>query len=333
MAFGIDMWSVTYIPNWERADKEFNSIKQPRGKAWRADERPLRDNRAHHLRMVRRADESYDLMLYRHTLLRYFKPEGERRVVEVFMPWTGRGNFNFIHRMGWGFGSTHAALRHEHPVWLHPYPSNEHEHLAAHLVLKGDKIDTTQSWQLQSYRWHYFDNNANKEKQAVMRERLCGLVLTLQLLQDSHEPEFDRMYDPLRTYRYKAPKNAFSLAGLSQLRSYAYGYTDNVASETVEQMVEWFKLTRNVRHTTSPKRDAEKLTDRQIEDYLLKLMPIEATLRERVKVPVRMWRSGGNRPSPRQYFRSRADMQKEQELLEGYNRNLSEGAVSAVDSQ
>lgn len=85
MGFAINTRNMHYIANYREADKFFNTTPQPRGKRWSSDERPLRDNRSHHLRMVtghQHGVKYYDLFLYQTPLIRYYQPneQGEQAV-------------------------------------------------------------------------------------------------------------------------------------------------------------------------------------------------------------------------------------------------------------
>lgn len=309
---GVNMTNMVQLNSWAAANKHFSMTSKPRSKKWTEDERPLDCVRKHHLRLVRRDDASYDLVLYSTTMIRYFKPEGEVSVVDIFMPWGGNANWNYIWRHGWGWGSKHAALRYDEPVWLHPYPSRESDHHSAHLVLKRGKIDTTQSWQLQAWRYRYLDSEQYKETQAFVTDRMAGLALMLELAQEKYEPQYDRKFSPLRSWYYRShnPRSQLGDAALKNLREYAFGRTDELSESTTECFVDWYKRKLDVRYTMARKNYMEPWTLKQIEEHIFDLLRDTHEERKWVKVPIRMWRSGGNRPSQKQYFRTRAEAQQ-----------------------
>jgi hypothetical protein len=318
--FQINFRSV-YVPkSWEKAHSHFNDTpRQRRGGNWQDNERPLRDSRAHHLRMVKRDDEAYDLMLYRHTMIRYYKPTATHCTVDVFMPWAGTSNWSYIWHAGFGWGSTLHALRHEQPVWLHPYPSSEPESLSAHLVFRlkdgARYLDTTQSWQLQQYRYKYTDPE-RKARDAFARDRIQSLVMLLAIAQNTYTPEYNTDYRmPIRWYyRNEAPSRQISSAGVRSLIAYATGASEELTGEAAEGMTKWFKRTLDVRYTKWSNNELTRMSDKQIEDGLMRLLATKENS-ERVKVPMKMWRSGGNRPSRKQYFQTRAEAEKAKATL------------------
>jgi hypothetical protein len=310
--YSIDFRNI-YIPKrWESAHRNFNETPQPRrGGNWEDNERPLRDRRAHHLRIVRNDDESYDLMLYRHTMLRYHKPTTTHCTVDVFVPWAGISNWAYLRQAGFGWGSTLHALRHDHPVWLHPYPSSEPESQSAHLVFKlmpngAHYLDTTKSWQLQAYRYKYVDPE-RKTKDAFMRDRVKALVLLLAIAQNNYKPEYNQDYRmPIRWYG-DAPAAQFKGDALRVLNNYACGLTNELTPAAATGMTKWFERTLDVRCTA---QKDEPMTDAQIENALVGVIKRKQPSEARIKVPVKMWRSGGNRPSRNQFFHTRAEAEK-----------------------
>lgn len=81
------MFSATHklesMHNWAAADYYFRTTYKRTSGSWRDNERPLGTDRAHHYRVVRNSDESYDLVLYQTPMVRYFKPTGGETVVWV----------------------------------------------------------------------------------------------------------------------------------------------------------------------------------------------------------------------------------------------------------
>jgi hypothetical protein len=309
--YGIDFRTVFVPTSWASADNHFNEERQLRGVLWQENERPLRDKRAHHLRVVRNDDASYDLMLYQHTMVRYHKPTPTHFTVDVFMPWGGRANWSYIWQAGYGWGSTLRALRHEDKVWLHPYPSSEPEAQSAHLVFRADRmLDTTQSWQLQAFRYKYVDPE-RKNRDGFARERIRSLVILLAIAQNTYTPEYNRDYRlPIKHYdRHLRARAQINSEGLRSLRAYAAGQTEELLPSAAEGMTNWFKRTLDVRMSSDKfLHDEHQLSDQQIEDGLMRLMKgSNPGSEERVKVPVKMWRSGGNRPSRSQFFQTRAE--------------------------
>lgn len=85
MGFAIQTHNMNNIRNYKEADNYFNTTPQPRSKRWESDERPLRDVRSTHLRMVTGFEKGlryYDLFLYQTPLVRYYQPNerGEEAV-------------------------------------------------------------------------------------------------------------------------------------------------------------------------------------------------------------------------------------------------------------
>jgi hypothetical protein len=320
--FQIDFRSVYMPKTWEKAHALFNDERPLRGPTWQENERPLRDKRAHHLRVVKRADESYDLMLYRHTMIRYHKPTPTHFVVDVFMPWAGNSNWSYIWHAGFGWGSKLPALRHEHPVWLHPYPSSEPEGQSAHLVFKykglGRYLDTTKSWQLQAYRYKYTDPE-RKNKDAFARDRIKSLVMLLAIAQNTYVPEYNTDYRlPIKWFNRQMRASAqISSVGLRSLVAYATSASEELTPDAAEGMTKWFTRTLDVRYTMADAANPDiRLTDKQIEDGLMRLMaPKNPASQQRVKVPTKMWRSGGNRPSRTQFFQTRAEAENAKAAL------------------
>jgi hypothetical protein len=317
--FQIDFRSVYMPKTWEKAHALFNDSPQYLRGDWKANERPLRDKRAHHLRVVKRPDESYDLMLYSHTMIRYHKPTPTHCEVDLFMPWAGVSNWAFLWHAGFGWGSKLPALRHEHTVWLHPYPSSENESQSAHLVFKykglGRFLDTTKSWQLQAYRYKYVDPE-RKALDTLMRDRLQSLVMLLAIAQNNYTPEYNSDYRmPIKWYdRDKAPSRQIAASGVRSLIAYATGKSDELTAEAAEGMTKWFTRTLDVRYTKWSNDELTRMSDDQIEDALMRLLAVKQNS-QRVKVPVKMWRSGGNRPSRKQYFQTRAEAEKAKAAL------------------
>jgi hypothetical protein len=67
--------SITITGGYPAAVRHFEATKLPRGTKWGEDERPLYNTRSHHYRLVRGEDGAYyDVMLYRTTMLRMWKP-------------------------------------------------------------------------------------------------------------------------------------------------------------------------------------------------------------------------------------------------------------------
>lgn len=328
--FGIDWRTVATPGSWEVADARFRKLDKPRGVLWQDNERPLRDARAHHLRLVKRADESYDVVLYRHTMVRYHKPQGNTHVVDVFMPWSGKSNWACIWECGYGWGSTLHAMRHKQPVWLHPYPSSEPDGWAAHLVFKRKArreawlLDTTQSWQLQSYRYKYIDPTRTA-KQTAIKERMRSLTLLLAITQTNYVPEYDTDFN--KTFQSKhadlspkmqlGPSYDVRRKVLSNLRQYAAGKCEELLPETGAGLVAWFKRVLDTRYSKDTSTSAVyQMTDHEIEAALVRLLEANNQGQyERVKVPVKMWRSGGNRPSRTRSFQTRAEAEKATEVL------------------
>jgi hypothetical protein len=77
MGWQIHTWSMSAPSNWQEAKRYFDGVQQPRGRAWGENERPLRDNRAHHLRVEKNSDDSYSMILYRTAMVRFCPPDAD----------------------------------------------------------------------------------------------------------------------------------------------------------------------------------------------------------------------------------------------------------------
>jgi hypothetical protein len=97
------------VRTFEAAKSFFEKTKQPRGKYWDADERPLYNNRSHHYRLVRGPDgEYFEPTLYRTAMARFYAPNehGQRVVRYAGYASTASNDFryhvlNLRHGGGW----------------------------------------------------------------------------------------------------------------------------------------------------------------------------------------------------------------------------------------
>jgi hypothetical protein len=74
MGFGIEAHQAKIVRTYEAAEKLFRDTPKPRGYMWRDTQRPLDDNRKHHMR-VEQGESYYDAVLYKTSMARYYKPE------------------------------------------------------------------------------------------------------------------------------------------------------------------------------------------------------------------------------------------------------------------
>jgi hypothetical protein len=172
----MDFSNVQSIRNYEAADKYFNTTPAaPRSQKWNDDQRPLRDRRATYLRIEQRRD-MYALCLYRHDLVRYYRPIDDMRKVEILNPTGHRANYEFLRNAGWGYGrEIDSDIG---TVKLVTLPSNEDKGLTASLVFRNGLLQTGESWQLQFYR--RVATADQKEVRAKARERLEPYITLLE---------------------------------------------------------------------------------------------------------------------------------------------------------
>jgi hypothetical protein len=117
---------ITSIGNFRQAALHFIDTKKPRTTRWADNARPLYNTASTHYSLVKVNEDTYDLVNYRTSLVRYFRPTTEG--YEVWLrSWDSNTSWAFLDHHGWNTWyqgrSTQDGKRVEIP--LNPYATGD----------------------------------------------------------------------------------------------------------------------------------------------------------------------------------------------------------------
>ena len=148
-----NMRSLSYVRTYEEAHALWQSRPEKVNATWGASERPLERGsaglRKHHYRIERpMSDKYYDVCLYHTTMARFYKPEGNTRVVE-YTGHSSQTSSSFMHNVLGicDFNNMMSTDGREVVVPVVPY-----KELSTRIVLVGGEVDVAQSTHPQLYR-------------------------------------------------------------------------------------------------------------------------------------------------------------------------------------
>lgn len=135
MGFSIDTRGMAPLRNYTMCDAFYTGLSKPRGSLWEEDERPLRDNRSHHLRIRpgKCGDvQTYELWLYETPLVTHYA-DGRVRVKYSDTQSSSRFIRNYTNNL-YGFNRGLFCIRHPAFTW-HWYSVDKK---AGEIVLSAD---------------------------------------------------------------------------------------------------------------------------------------------------------------------------------------------------
>lgn len=98
--YGNSVYKITSIDNFRRAARHFSDTKKPRTTRWADNARPLYNTASTHYSLVKVNEDTYDLVNYRTSLVRYFRPTTEG--YEVWLRgWNSHTSWAFLDHHGW----------------------------------------------------------------------------------------------------------------------------------------------------------------------------------------------------------------------------------------
>ena len=101
LQWGNGAYKCERIGNYKQAAQHYEHTKACRGRYWEDHERPLKDSRSTHYKMVRNADNTFDCVLYNTPMVRYFEPGGEGDSMVYLRQRNSSTDKQFVEQMGW----------------------------------------------------------------------------------------------------------------------------------------------------------------------------------------------------------------------------------------
>lgn len=126
MPYGNSTHKITSIGNFRKAEQHFSDKKKPRSARWADNARPLYNTASTHYSLVKVNEDTYDLVNYRTSLVRYFRPTNEG--YEVWLRgWASNTSWSFLDQHGWAtwYRGTHTQDRKRVKVPLNPYAAGD----------------------------------------------------------------------------------------------------------------------------------------------------------------------------------------------------------------
>lgn len=241
--------------NYEKAHTYFTKTSRPpRSQRWAENQRPLKDVRSHHYRIETGRDNIghyYDLMLYSTAMARYYEPtivdgkQHERRMYRNY-PSTTSAQFllsvvDFRRQQSVPTTDGYHCIA---PVYTKTLPDSR---FSLDAVFIDGKLDVANSRHTPHYK--YVSNDDDKQRRAVMRERLNVYVMLAVL----RMPEFEQnaQITDERGRPFGGSSKRFSMR--ESVRAIVDG------RETEKAVQEFFHLAQDVFSTLASKRAYEQV--------------------------------------------------------------------------
>lgn len=165
--FAINVYTLPSLTTHDACDRWYNSSKPPKGKAWRENERPLDDTRAHHKRIVKNDDGSYSLYLYQCEHLRYFA-DGDV-AVELYPSLSSK---RFVERMLPMGVSVHCDTGVQ-LIWV--VTEQGDQWVRFHKALRLSPTGTRGIWNIKSQMFQRYRQYVSRSKASAVRRKLKPL--------------------------------------------------------------------------------------------------------------------------------------------------------------
>ena len=177
---------LAYLPDYESAATYFSKVPEVTRTGWRPNQRPLdpssEGRRKHHYR-IEKNGEDYEIILYHTVMGKYFKPEGDTRVVE----YVGDGRMTSNQFMWHVLGISNRGFNCESEKGRVMVPFGWRR--TTRLTLVDGVIDTTRSHHPTAGVYHMEDTI--KQARKDMRKRLELAMHVVELRMDTFRREVE----------------------------------------------------------------------------------------------------------------------------------------------
>lgn len=184
MSFGNATHKLESIPSFKKAEQFFRDTRKPRTKRWAENTRPLYKTSATHYSIVKMDDNTYDLVHYTTSLVRYFRPDADGTHKVWLRGYDSSTSKGFLRAHGWD--GRHHSDNGAVYIPLNPYTEHSHNRIfdahlgipdgwSARLVFDGHGfLDTARSAHRNIYR--RVSSDMDVEKRAQFRQNIAPLL-------------------------------------------------------------------------------------------------------------------------------------------------------------
>lgn len=253
MGFSITTHNMAHITSYAQAMAHFTETKKPRTHRWEINQRPLRDTRSTHLRLVEGVSNGllyFELQLYHTPMIRYYQPAPDGSRAIYITNHYSNSSQAFLRANNW-YGGKRLMLD-TNEEW-HMVLSNETrlatalwgDHFTTRLVLHPDgTVDTKRSVHIPLFRRK--SSSTLRAKRARFREAL-KVVFDLVELKYAQAVENAEVHERLgKPFRGSTRSNIYKmrrdlrerLVGVDELSDDNMTHITHLCMEQVGSMVE-----------------------------------------------------------------------------------------------